>query len=194
MAIASNDVEHAVRNAGLANTEGRPEFSYWVRIANGFTFEGIRTLRAWRDEEESKSEIKKLLDRLPAPGKDALKRVNGVEQKMGSKALREVRDKTFHYPRPDRGYTPDSSEQLGTVLTAYADAGVEMDELDKQVRFTFADTVALSLAFGKHYPPSDPRFRAQQEEALKGATSFSNLTRFIVLAYLAENGVQVERR
>lgn len=45
MAIAGNDVEHAVRQAVRTNTENRPEFGYWVRVSSGFLFEGVRLRR-----------------------------------------------------------------------------------------------------------------------------------------------------
>jgi hypothetical protein len=111
---------------------------------------------------------------------------------MGPKALRAVRDRTFHYPQPDPDYEPDSSAQLGDLLRAFEEAPVEMHKPDEQIRFTFADAVALAHAMGKHHPPSDPRFRAQQEEALDGAIAFCKLTKSIVFLYLAESGVEVD--
>ena len=190
VAIAGNDIEHALRQAVRANEDDRPEFTYWVRVANGFTFEGVRALQAWRRD----SEVKRFLDRLPVKGRKQLKKVSGVEQKMGPGALEEMRNQTFHYPRPEPNYNPDSADRLREILKAEAEAEVEMDQLaDGSIRFTFADSMALGLAIGKHYPPDDPRFIPQANEAMEGSIAFANLAKDIVFAYFRARRVGVKR-
>jgi hypothetical protein len=188
MAMARNDVEYALRQAVRANEEDSPWWTFWVRLANGFTFEGIRTLQAWRQEPE----VKQFLSRLPADGKKALKTVSGVEQRMGRDVLKEVRQHTFHYPRPEPRYNPDSSDRLREILEAEADALVEIDQLtDGSIRFTFADNIALGLALGKHYHPADPRFMGQAKEAVDGAIAFANLAMDVLIAYFKHRDIRI---
>lgn len=188
MAMAGNDIEQALRQAVKANADDRPEFGYWVRVANGFTFEAIRALGAWREVPE----IAHFLRGLPARGREKLKVVSGIEQRLGVGTLAEVRHQTFHYPCPGP-HEPDSATRLSGVLAQHADGPVEMDQLhDGNIRFTFADGIALMLALGSHLPPDDPGFIEQAENARDAAIAFASLAKDIINAYFKKRGIAVE--
>jgi hypothetical protein len=83
VSMARNDVEHCTRSAVEANEADRPEFSWWVRVANGFTFEGIVAVRAWRKESE---EVRQFINALPRHAQQQLAKAVSVEQDIGGVA------------------------------------------------------------------------------------------------------------
>src|SRR5262245_32606121 len=99
MAMAANDIEHALRAAGAANEADEPEFGYWVRLSIGHLFEAQLALNHWRAYDE----VKNLLRKLPETATEDLKRVAGLAQRVGAELLEHNRHLTFHYPYPDRG-------------------------------------------------------------------------------------------
>jgi multidrug efflux pump subunit AcrB len=152
IAMAANDVEYAIRQAEAASPIGatdedrhRNRFTYKVRIANGFLYEGIATLRHW---EQNEPEVVKLLQTLPDPdSRECLKVVRGLEQRVGSKTLEQVRQNTFHYPRPDPSKSPDSTTELAEVIAKLSDVAAALDvSPDVDHTFRFADTIATTLA------------------------------------------------
>ncbi|HET6999352.1 MAG TPA: hypothetical protein VFI03_12275 [Solirubrobacterales bacterium] len=191
-AMAANDVEDSMWQAAAANPDGasdedrqRARFTFKVRVANGFLFEGIATLRAWQDHEP---EVRQLLDGLSAEGRKKLRQVRGLEQQIGSKTLEHVRQHTFHYPRPDPSKAPDSTGELAEVVAELTDlpAGINVAR-NSQHTFRFADGVALALALRRHDDPE-----TQIERIRDGGVAFVHLAKHIYLAYCEKRGIEFE--
>lgn len=190
IAMAGNDVEYSIRQAIAANPDGatdddrrRNRFNYKVRIANGFLFEAIATLRFWERDEP---EVRKLLNDLRGDGRKCLKVVRGLEQRVGPKTLEHVRQTTFHYPRPDpskKGSDPvgELAEVIGELTEVVADIDVGSDV---EITFRFADPVATTLALRRH-----DSLRTQMEAIRDAAVAFARLGWHIHLAYCQKRGI-----
>ena len=192
MAMAADDIEDSMWQAADANPEGasdedrqRARFTFKVRVANGFLFEGIATLRAWQDHEPA---VRQLLDGLSTEGREKLRKVRGLEQRLGPKTLEHVRQHTFHYPRPDPSKTPDSTGELAEVVAELTDvsAGIDVSR-DTRHTFGFADKVALALALRRHDDPE-----TQTEQIRDGGIAFVHLAKHVYLAYCEERGIGFE--
>lgn len=193
MAMAANDVEYALRQVILANSDGaneeereRARFSQKVRLTYGFLFEGIEALKAWRRQEPA---VAKLLRELPKDGAKLLKEVCGLEQQIGAETIAHVRHNTFHYPHPDPGRAERSKSQvkeLGEIIAGLHDrpATVAMSE-EAQHTFPFADQVALRLALLRH----DENAQAPVRD---GAVAFVNLVRHIHMRFCEKRGIIFE--
>lgn len=189
MAMAANDVEYAIKQAIQANPEGatdadreRMRFSHKVRLTNGFLFEGIDALKAWRQHEPGAA---RLLQQLPSKAAKLLSQVSGLEQTIGPKALSHVRQHTFHYPHPDPSKTPDSTGELAEVV-ADADnvsAKISLDQGSDHT-FPFADKIAVGLALRRHDEPD-----IQTEKVRDGAVAFINLVWHIHLLFCQQQGI-----
>jgi hypothetical protein len=190
IAMAGNDVEYSIRQAIAANPDGatdddrrRNRFDYKVRIANGFLFEAIATLRFWERDEP---EVRKLLDDLRDDGRKCLKVVRGLEQRVGPKTLEHVRQTTFHYPRPDPSKKGSNSiGELAEVIGELSEVGADIDVgSDTGITFRFADPVATTLALRRH-----DSFRTQEEAIRDAAVAFVRLSWHIHLAYCQKRGI-----
>lgn len=187
MTQAANDVEFTMRQAGRANPEGaslkfsvRHRFGLWVRLANGFLFEGLEALHAWEQEDD----VRILLDKLTPEGRALLGEVRGLRQRVGPEALENVRQHTFHYPHPHAGKQPDSTVALSEVLRSMTWLSAEIDlRDDAQHTFLYADQVALELAMKEYHRPTDPRFKRQDSMVRDGGAAFVNLVKHIYLAF-----------
>jgi hypothetical protein len=172
VSMARNDIEHCTRSAVEANEADRPEFGWWVRAANGFTFEGITMVRAWRSESD---EVRKFINTLPRAAQKQLAKAVSVEQDIGGGAFEHIRQRTFHYPHPDPAYSPDADQELEQLLEAMGghEASLDVDWTVKppRIRVSFADEVALRLALNKA-DASDPK--PQLDRALEAAIAFVN--------------------
>lgn len=120
--MARNDIEHRTRSAVAANEGDRPEFGWWVRSANGFTFEAITAVRVWRKESEK---VRKFINALPSEAQKQIARAVSVEQDIGGSAFEHIRQRTFHYPSPDSAYNPDADQELEQLLEAMGDRDAE---------------------------------------------------------------------
>jgi hypothetical protein len=172
MAMARNDIEHAMWKAAEANEAGRPEFDYWVRLVMGHFLEASDALEQWR---RCSTEVREFLRTLRPEGRTALKQVGGTLQKVGKKAVDHARNHTFHYPMPSERYESDA--ELSRVLPALADEPVELAEVESRpgrVRYVFADKVALMVAMGKHSTEDQEAYRAQVVDLQAGAVAFVN--------------------
>jgi hypothetical protein len=192
MTMAANDVEYAIRQAIKANPDGtsdedreRMRFSQKVRLANGFLFEGIDTLKAWRQREPA---VAKLLRQLPREGAKRLSQVSGLEQKIGPKTLSHVRQHTFHYPHPDRSKEPDSTGELAEIIAKADDvsAKIRIDSASEHT-FPFADKIAAGLALNRHDQIAD------QTEISDGAVAFVNLVWHIHLLYCQQRDITIDQ-
>jgi hypothetical protein len=182
MAMAANDVEDAIREAVDSNPEGatdevreRLRFSHKVRVTYGYLFEGIDALKGWRQAEP---EVAKLLQALCPKGAKLLKKVCGLEQKIGPKKIAHVRQNTFHYPHPEPSKAAGWVAELAEVLKGLEDlpATVNMSQ-DVQHTFPFADTVAMRLSLREHTDDVDSL------EVRDGAIAFVNLIRHVHIRY-----------
>lgn len=172
MAMARNDIEHAMWKAAEANDQDRPEFDYWVRLVMGHFLEATDALEEWR---RCSTEVREFLKTLRPEGKAALKQVAGTLQKVGKKAVDHARNHTFHYATPSERYESDA--ELIRVLTALANEPVELAEVEgrpERVRYVFADKVALMVAMGKHSTQDQEAYRAQVLDLETGAAAFVN--------------------
>jgi hypothetical protein len=173
MAMARNDIEHAMWKAAEANEAERPEFDYWVRLVMGHFLEAADALEHWR---RCSTEVREFLKALRPEGQDALKKVGGTLQKVGKKAIDHARNHTFHYPTPSEKYESDA--ELIRVLGALAEEPIELAEIEGRpgrVRYVFADKAALMVAMGKHSTEDREAYRAQVIDLQAGAIAFVNV-------------------
>ena len=165
MAMAANDVERAHRLAGQANTEDAPELSGYVRWSMGFFVEAQDALDAYR---QTYPEVRDILNRLPQKGKDPLKQVGGLQQKLGEKLAEHTRNHSFHYPYPSNAYKPNGDERLSEVLRTFtAEEAVVSARDDQQgnrveMHYEFADRAALGVGFQPYALDDIEPLREQQ--------------------------------
>jgi hypothetical protein len=196
MGMAANDIRFAMDGARAAINENSSDpiapgrVGFWHRLINAFLFEGLDSLSGWEKEEE----IKTLLLKLPPNGKEALKKVRGLRQATGPAALKTMRHQTFHYPHPDSGRKPDSSERLSAVLRGLSaweidvDAGTDIDH-----SYPAADLVAFWLAFqGHHHDLFGSEFAGQMRDLHDGAVAFFMFVRHVFLLFLKERGIDTD--
>lgn len=191
MAIAANDIEYAVREAVAANPDGatdadrtRKRFSYKVRLAYGFLFEGIDALKGWRQQDPG---VQKLLRQLPTEGTKLLKQVYGLEQRIGPEVISHVRQNTFHVPHPESSKASGWIEQMSQVVSRLDEVPATIPLGDEtEHTFPFADKVALMMSLLRHEDDS------QQAEVRDGAIAFVNLVRHIHKRYCQGRGIVLE--
>lgn len=187
MAMARNDIEHAMWKAAEANEANRPEFDYWVRLATGHFLEAADALQQWRN---CSTEVRDFLRTLPPKGQEPLRQVGGTLNKVGKAAVDHARNHTFHYPTPSERYESDA--ELIRVLNAVAEEPVELGQVEgkPRVRFVFADRIALMVAMGKHSIEDPEAYRAQVVDLEAGAAAFVNFVGLALAKHLddAEHG------
>jgi hypothetical protein len=171
MAMARNDIEHAMWKAAEANEADRPEFDYWVRLVMGHFLEATVALQEWR---HCSTEVREFLKGMPAEGQQPLKQVGGTLNKVGKAAVDHARNHTFHYPTPSGRYESDA--ELTRVLESVADEPVVLGQVEgkPRVRFVFADRIALMVAMGKHRTEDHQAYREQVFDLEAGAAAFVN--------------------
>ena len=172
MAMASNDIEHAMWKAAEANEQDRPEFNYWVRLVMGHFIEALDALAQWRN---SSDQVREFLGSLPADGREALKDATAVPGKVGQQAINWARNHTFHYPTPSAQF--ESDEEVIRVLEAEADEEVRLARVDgrpERLRWEFADRAAVMVAMGKHAQEDAAVYRQQVVDLEEGAAAFVN--------------------
>jgi len=172
MAMARNDIEHAMWKAGEANEADRSDFQYWVRLVMGHFIEAADALEQWRS---CSTEVREFLDALRPEGKEALKKVGGTLNRVGKKAVDHARNHTFHYPTPSDRYESDA--ELIRALGGLADDPIELEEIEGRpgrVRYVFADKAALMVAMGKHSTADREAYWAQVTDLQAGAAAFVN--------------------
>jgi hypothetical protein len=172
MAMARNDIEHAMLKAAEANEAGRPEFAYWVRLVMGHFLEAADALQQWRN---CSTEVRDFLKTLPPEGQTALKEIGKTLTKVGKNAVSHARNHTFHYPIPSAKYESDA--ELIRVLDAMGDEPVLLGEIEgrpQRVRYVFADQVALMVAMGKHSTEDREAYHEQVSDLEAGAAQFVN--------------------
>jgi hypothetical protein len=184
--MASNNIDRALHDLIQSVDMDRQDFTYRVRLLTGHLVEAIDALNAYSQEF---SEVRKLLERMPGDARKDLKAIRGTLQSAGSKALAAVRDNTFHYPSPDKGYSPTSDDQLKAVLAGMGDRGTELhfDGDSNQITLTFADDAALSLAMGGP-TVTDDELRRRTEIARDGALAFHRWAKALVATYAEVKG------
>jgi hypothetical protein len=186
MAMASNDIERALRDVQRAGENDDPDFTYRIRLSVGHLVEALDALSSYSQEF---GEIRRLINRIPPAGQKHLSEARGTVQRAGSRVLKNVRDNTFHYPSPERRYSPTSDAQLRDAILAMADRGAELllDEQTGAITYTFADDIALAMTVGKNATTSEDVVR-QAEIARDGALSFVLWARALVATYRDTSG------
>jgi hypothetical protein len=191
MAMAANDIEHALRAAGAANQADEPEFGYWVRLSIGHLFEAQLALNHWRSYDE----VKKLLNKLPAGAKGDLKRVAGLAQKVGPELLEHNRHLTFHYPFPDKGKEPHYDQQLAKVMRELGEEEVDLFvryEKDRaNIRWRFADKVALAFAMREYDLADEEKENWEATETRDASTAFVRFFKALLGIYSEERGLEL---
>jgi hypothetical protein len=172
MAMARNDIEHAMWMAADANADDRPEFAYWVRLVMGHFVEAVDSLQRWRNHSP---EIREFLGTLPPTGRSALDEVGKTLAKVGQKAVAHARNHTFHYPSPSGQYESDAD--LERILESVKDEEVRLAQIADRpgrLRYVFADEIALVLAMDRHTIEDNAAYRAQVRQLEEGAAHFVN--------------------
>ena len=192
MAAARNAIESALVRAVRANEENDPEFYAHVQMLVGWLVEAEKALRAYREEFE---DVRKFLRRLSPDGQEKLKLAMNVAQQVGGGALDHSRDRTFHFPHPDKRRNPNFDQELETVLDGLADEEATLIGIKgkpARLRLGFADKVMLAWTMGKH-DLADPKELARQvKRTQEGAVAFVNVVDLLTQEYLQDRGVQFE--
>ena len=184
MAMARNDIEHAMWKAAKANKDGRPEFDYWVRVVMGHFLEAADALEQWRNRSP---EVRDFLKRLSPDGRAALKEVAKTLSRVGKNAVEHARNHTFHYPDPSCAYESDA--ELVRVLNGMADEPLTFGTVTghpERVRYVFADQAALMIAMGKHSTEDLSAYRAQVRDLQAGAAQFVNFALVAIAKHLGQ--------
>lgn len=195
MCAASNDVRDGDRAIRLAHPDNhededqyhRNRYTSIIRRTLGYLYEGITALKAWRTHD---AEAQRLLGKLSPEGVKNLKVVSGLEQSIGSKALRGTRNSSFHYPRPNSGFEPDPVGELAEAIRANpkTPAGFDQDEGGPGRLYRFADQLMLSMAFGE-YDPDEEKAAKQVKRIEVASEAFVELTDEIFDLYCTERGL-----
>lgn len=175
LSMAMNDLTTLDSQIHHALDADRPESTYYLRLLCG-TLRELWKLFDVADEpavkqlvdsmvteaRESFAEVRELFVRPPATEEDPKPRSWAEEY------LKDVRDRTFHYPEVD-------SDEMRDALTAAADEPARL--IDEEPggecrRFAYADVVALNAAFGSI---DQPHLRTRFEEILETAKRIMRL-------------------
>src|SRR4051794_34277792 len=100
MSMARNNVRHAMEQTVAANEDGRPEFTYYPRLAMAHYFDALDAL----DGRCTISAVKAFIGGLPQAGREELRKARSTRQRVGHVAIGHARDRTFHYPSPSSRY------------------------------------------------------------------------------------------
>jgi len=111
MAMASNDIERALRDVQRAGENDDPDFTYRIRLSVGHLVEALDALSSYSQEF---GDIRSLINRIPPAGQKHLSEARGTIQRAGSRVLKNVRDNTFHYPSPERRYSRRRTRSYAT--------------------------------------------------------------------------------
>jgi hypothetical protein len=193
MCSACNDVEAALVEAGAANPQGHPDpdvthrlrHGYRIRMVMGHLFEAIVALKAWRQSEPG---VQALLRKLDEDGRAALKRVVGLEQRLGADVLELVRHNSFHYAHPNPAH--DSVADLAETIRSNpeVDAGIDLSD-DALATFRFADRLTLGMAMAGH---DVERGEDQQADIRDTAKAFVLVVKEVYVLYCRERGIGFE--
>jgi hypothetical protein len=184
MAMARNDVKHAVQRAAKANEEDAPEFGYYVRLSYGHLIEGLEALGRWRQHSP---ETQRFLKRLPADVNRNRVQAEACLKKVTRGAVHRVRHRTFHYPSPNPDKEPDLDSDLRRVLEALAGEQVAISapaDDPRNVRLYFADRIALAMAMDRGV--DDDQLKADTDTVLEGSVAFVHFVGGAFAAYLEE--------
>jgi hypothetical protein len=186
MSMASNDIDRALLDLIRSVDENRQDFTYRVRLLTGHLVEAIAGLGAYSQEFP---DVLALLKRMSADAQKDLKKIRGTRQRAGAKTFEAVRDNTFHYPSPDKNYSPTSDEQLRDVLAGLGNRGTEFhyDGDTNEITLTFADDAALSLAMGGG-AVTDAEAVRRAKIARDGALAFHRWAKELIRTYADVSG------
>ncbi len=205
MCAAANDVhesDHAARRANPQDDGGdqhlthRTRFTYLVRRAMAHLFEAIACFKRWRQEED---EVRRLLSSLSDAGRENLKIVSGVEQRIGPDALGMARHVSSHYPSPGTDWEPDPVGEIAEAIRVNPDHEPGYDLIVSEVPdgvkqppdrrlYRFGDQMMLSMALGGLDP--DPEAASvQMEQIRKASEAFCALVDELFDIYCKRRGI-----
>jgi len=108
-----------------------------------------------------------------------MRKAANVAGQVGGKALSHSRDRTFHYPSPDPGYSPTTDEELADELRLLEDEDAALVGGDgpwRLPRLQTADTAMLSIAMRKHQTDPD-KLKRQVVKTRDAAGAFNQFAR-----------------
>ena len=181
MSMARNDVRHAMERTAATNEGDAPEFTYYARLALGHFFEALDALDQWRRLPE----VKRFIERMPQEGREQLQIARSTRQRVGHAAIKQIRNRTFHYPAPDSPYQTDAELREALRVMGPEEVTVVITG-DGFYRLHFADQVALTVAMRRHTPD---RFRTQASDTQAGAAAFVNFATVAWRTYMNERGL-----
>lgn len=185
-AMARNDINHALTRAKEAKASKAPELGYLVRLAISHQVEANDVVASYRQHSRR---VQRFLKRLPKEAKAAKK---ASDRAVKDRRAKSTRNRTFHYPRPDKRHAIDFDTDLREHLQDHAKepATVTVNSgipNDWGIHLTFADEIALHLGMlGTGASTVDPE---QIEQALAGAYGMRNYLNFIVVQYMERAGI-----
>ncbi|MBI2692594.1 MAG: hypothetical protein HYX29_11700 [Solirubrobacterales bacterium] len=187
MAMAKNDLDLGLADLMRAVVEDSPDFGYRLRLVTGHLLEA---LQAFNDYTSKEADTRALIKKIPAESEANLKVMRGTLQRAGFDAVEHVRNKTFHYPRPDTRYSPTSDAELEAMMGAagHKRATIKYRSDTDSAFWEFADTLVLDIAFEKHAPDKADHFK-QMEAVRDGAIAFVNWVDLLVMTYFKESEV-----
>jgi hypothetical protein len=180
--MARNDIRHAMELMVEANEAGKPEFTYYARLAMAHYFDALDALDSWCKV----AEVKAFISRMPNEGRDQLRVARSTRQRVGHVAIAHARNRTFHYPSPASRYQTDA--ELAEALRRLGDEEATLVLTSPgYYRLHFADHVALTLAIGKHVPG---RFREDARQTQEGAAACVNFATVVWREYMGSRGLE----
>jgi hypothetical protein len=195
--MAANDIERAHRLAGNANAAASPDFSGYVRWSLGFLVEAQVALAAYRG---SFPEVSTFLKNLPGEGTELLRTVTSLRRELGAKLAEHTRNHSFHYPAPNRAYSPDGDRRLEEMLVALseesADVAIRRDQEGRAVEqhFEFADKAALGVNFAPYATEDVDELHHQQLLIRDAALAYRTLVTIMLETYLEARGLRLNKK
>jgi hypothetical protein len=174
IAYARNVISTCLRRAVDANKAQAPYFMHDVLALTAYVVEAAASVEAYRKRH---AEVRDFLAKLPPDAEQDLGIVVAVPKRVGRPALKHLRNNTFHFPQPNKRYTPDSDEYLEAGLRALGDMALTI-YVEPQTRvhyFTFADTVVGAIAMDKHEASDMNKLAEQLESSRAGAVALIQL-------------------
>jgi hypothetical protein len=185
-AIAIATTKRASMRSGSKNARDRVADDR-VRLATSRLVEAHDSPNAYSQE----SDVNELVGRVPADAKKRLSKARSVLQKVGPKALDQVRNNTFHFPSPKTNYSPSSDEQLRNVLADRAIGPVScISTIETSVRSSHSfsrETSRLRWPWGSSRQTT-PSHATDFEILSEGAVAYKHWVDALVVTFLDATG------
>ena len=206
LTAAANDIDqadHAARRANPQDDGGDPHlthrnrFTFHIRRTLAHLFEGIAALNHWRQHEAA---ARSLLAALSPEGKERVKLVTTLGEKLGPDTLKGARHKTSHYPSPGTKWEPDPVGEIADAIRTKPDTPAGFDVISAEVPpgeqqprprrlYRFADQMMLSMALGD-LDPDPEKLREQLTLIDEAAVAFCALVDEVFDIYCKRRGLE----